>query len=262
MRVTLADRREVAPNYHVLTFDLPKDEPKIAARPGHFAMVHGANWGGSPLLPRPMSLLTDGSSPSILIKVVGEGTAKMACASVGEPYDLLAPLGKPFADLEAGKRPVLVAGGVGVVPLVYLAREMAKAGVRPIVLYGGRTKNDLPLDDALAEVADIRITTEDGSRGTKGRVTAILEQLFAESTTSLVAYTCGPNPMMAAVTALCEKSGVPVIASLEAPMACGYGVCLGCNVPSRDGGYLYVCTTGPCVDATKIDWTKMGRLHG
>src|SRR5262245_63449515 len=104
-------------------------------------MVRPATWGRAPLLPRPMSLLTAGKRPSILIKVVGEGTQRMAHASSGEPYLLLAPLGRPWGSRLAGHRPVLVAGGVGVAPLVFLAREMAAQ--RPLALYGGRTQADL-----------------------------------------------------------------------------------------------------------------------
>lgn len=260
--MTVAERREVAPQYHVLAFAIPDDEPEMTASPGQFAMVRGATWGSSPLLPRPMSLLTEGRTPEILIKVVGEGTLRMSRAAIGEPYELLAPLGLPFEEPPAGTRAVLVAGGVGVVPLVYLARELSAKGHAPLSLYGGRTRHDLPLDDALATAGELRVATEDGSRGTKGRVTLLLDDAIAPGTEgSVVVYTCGPNPMMAAVAAICEKRSVRCIASLEAPMACGYGVCLGCNVPTRDGSYLYVCTAGPCVDATRIDWSQLGRVH-
>jgi dihydroorotate dehydrogenase electron transfer subunit len=264
---TLVARREVAPGYHVLEFELSPSDAPIRAIPGHFAMVRGASWGTSPLLPRPMSLLTDGARPSILIKVVGEATARMARAVVGEPYELLAPLGVPF-DVEGTiaekKRPILVAGGVGVVPLIFLARAFEAKGVRPLSLYGGRTKNDLPLDDALAAAGDLEISTDDGSRGTKGRVTVLLERMLDDLRDQVVVFTCGPTPMMRAVSELCERAGVACIASLEAPMGCGYGVCLGCNVPKRadlGGGYLYVCNAGPCVDGTHVDWENFPKLH-
>ena len=106
--MTVAARREVAPNYHVLAFAIPDDEPEITASPGQFAMVRGATWGSAPLLPRPMSLLTEGRTPEILIKVVGEGTLRMSRAAVGEPYELLAPLGVPFALPREAKTSVLV----------------------------------------------------------------------------------------------------------------------------------------------------------
>ncbi|HVY48424.1 MAG TPA: hypothetical protein VHB21_21195, partial [Minicystis sp.] len=211
--------------YHVLTFE---PEAPIEGAAGQFAMVRSATWGDAPLLPRPMSLLTAGERPSILIKVVGEGTRRMAHASSGEEFHLLAPLGNTWGPLAPGRRPVLVAGGVGVAPLLFFAREIAaRGGPRPLALYGARTHADLPLDHELGDVAELRVATEDGSRGTKGRVTALLDAAIDEGASALEVFTCGPDAMMAAVAARCEAAGVPCRASLETPMACGYGVCLG-----------------------------------
>lgn len=247
-------RDSIGHAYHVLTFETR--EP-LAAAAGQFAMVRGATWGEAPLLPRPMSLLSGGERPSILIKVVGEGTTRMAHASSGEPFELLAPLGKPWSPCPADHRPLLVAGGVGVAPLVFLGRVLAAEKRAPISLYGGRTSADLPLLEELGATGEVRVATEDGSRGTKGRVTAILEQalddlLAAGERPKL--YTCGPDRMMAAVAAIAAARGVSCEASLETPMACGYGVCLGCPVQRAEGGYLYACTEGPCVDARTIAW--------
>jgi dihydroorotate dehydrogenase electron transfer subunit len=255
-RLLLHRRDAIGTAYHVLTFTA--DEP-IAARAGQFAMVRGAAWGQAPLLPRPMSLLTAGDRPSILIKVVGEGTRRLAHASSGEPFDLLAPLGLPWRPCPDGHRPVLVAGGVGVAPLLFLARELASS--RPLALYGARTSADLPLDLELAAVAELRVATEDGSRGMHGRVTVLLERALSELAAGghlAKVYTCGPEPMMAAVAALAAARGVPCEVSLETPMGCGYGVCLGCPVPraASHGGFLYACTEGPCVDAASIDWAR------
>jgi len=258
-RLLLHRRDSIGTAYHVLTFEA--GDP-LDARAGQFAMVRSATWGRAPLLPRPMSLLTGGDRPSILIKVVGEGTQRMAHASSGEPFDLLVPLGLPWQPCPPECRPVLVAGGVGVAPLLFLARDLAASGVRPLALYGGRSAADLPLDAELAAVTDLRVATEDGARGTRGRVTVLLEGALAELAAAGQAakvYTCGPDAMMAAVARLCEAKGVPCEASLETPMACGYGVCLGCPVPRRDRpGYLYACTEGPCVDAERIDWSRGG----
>lgn len=262
-RLRLQRRDSIGLAYHVLTFET--DTP-IAARAGQFAMVRSATWGRAPLLPRPMSLLTAGDRPSILIKVVGEGTQRMAHASSGEPFDLLLPLGLPWRPCPPGHRPVLVAGGVGVAPLIFLVRELAAQGFtpRPLALYGGRTASDLPLDVELANAGELRVATEDGSRGARGRVTVLLEQALDELAAAgqpAKIYTCGPDAMMAAVARLCEARGVPCEVSLETPMACGYGVCLGCPVPRREGhgeGYLYACVQGPCVDAAGIDWSRGG----
>lgn len=267
--VPLLRRDAIDRAYHVLTFEAA--EP-ILALPGQFGMVRSAGWGDAPLLPRPMSLLTAGERPSILIKVVGEGTARMALASSGEPFHLLAPLGKPWSPCPPDHRAVLVAGGVGVAPLLFLARrldELRRAGGEgtldvvaaepPLALYGARTHADLPLSSDLAAVAELRVATEDGSRGVRGRVTVLVEQALDEHAAQgrvAKVYACGPNAMMAAVAALCEARRVACEVSLETPMACGYGVCLGCPVARRSGGFFYACTEGPCVDASAIDWSK------
>lgn len=255
----LSRRQELEAGYHVLWFDAP--EP-IAAQAGQFAMVRGDDWGSAPLLPRPMSLLTAGRRPSVLIKVVGEGTRLMGGAAEGNPYTFLAPLGRPWRRPEADEAPLLVAGGVGVAPLVYLAESLRDQGLAPdrvTVLYGGRTDRDLPLNERLDELAQLRVATEDGSRGTAGRVTVLvteeLERRRAEGIATRV-YCCGPHGMMAAVAELAADFDVPCEASLEAPMGCGYGVCLGCAVAKTEGGYLYCCVDGPCVDAARIDWSR------
>lgn len=250
----LSRRDDLGAGYFVLVFE--PDVP-IPAPAGAFAMVRSESWGLAPLLPRPMSMLTDGDAPSILIKVVGEGTRRMAEAAIGERFTLHAPLGKPWPLPSADEAPLLVAGGVGVAPLVYLARTLADRGRDVVSLYGGRTRNDLPLADALAAAGRLEVSTDDGSRGTEGRVTVLLERELEQrrGREATRVFCCGPHPMMAAVAAMAARFDVACDASLEAPMGCGYGVCLGCPVARADGGYLYTCVDGPCVDAKTIDWS-------
>ena len=100
-------------------------------------------------------------------------------------------------------------------------------------------------------VADVHVTTEDGSRGRRGRVTDALPELASDETEI---YACGPDRMMAAVAEQCVERHLRCDVSLETPMACGYGVCLGCPVPLVDGSYLYACMQGPCVDASRVAW--------
>lgn len=246
----LLRRESIGDAYHVLTFDDPNG---CAAAPGQFAMVRGAEWGDAPLLPRPMSYLSGGETPSILIKVFGEGTTRMARAEPGEPFSLLGPLGNTWRPHTPGRRQILVGGGVGIAPLIFFARQLAAAGTRPISVYGGRSDRDLPLDDELSELGELHVTTEDGTRGMRGRVTDVLDALLDKD---VEVYTCGPDRMMARVAEICSAHDVPCEASLETPMACGYGVCLGCPVPTRDGPYLYACMHGPCIDARRVDWSR------
>jgi dihydroorotate dehydrogenase electron transfer subunit len=250
LRATLLRRDSIGTLYHVLTFDAGES---LDARAGQFCMVRGAEWGDAPLLPRPMSYLSGGATPSILIKVFGEGTIRMARAEPGEPFWLLGPLGVAWRPPSAARRTILAGGGVGIAPLLYLARDLAAAGRSPLVVYGGRTGDDLPMEEDLRGVAEVVITTEDGSRGMRGRVT---DALAARLDRDVEVFTCGPDRMMAAVAAACAQNDVPCEASLETPMACGYGVCLGCPVPVVDGGYVYACTQGPCIDARRVDWSR------
>jgi dihydroorotate dehydrogenase electron transfer subunit len=97
------------------------------------------------------------------------------------------------------------------------------------------------------------MSTEDGSRGIHGRVTDLLPRYLGPN---VEVYTCGPDRMMAAVAERCALQAVACEVSLEAPMACGFGICLGCAVPTPGGGYLYACAEGPCIDAQRIDWNR------
>jgi dihydroorotate dehydrogenase electron transfer subunit len=251
LTLPLLRRESIGGLYHVLTFDHPEG---TNALPGQFTMVRGAEWGDAPLLPRPMSYLTAGTTPSILIKVIGEGTLRMGRAEPGEPFTLLGPLGRPWRDPSSGRRTVLVAGGVGVAPILFFARALAeRGGPKPIAIYGGRTARDLPLDDELSELSEVIVTTEDGSRGVQGRVTDVLPDVLGPDRE---VYTCGPDRMMARVAELCAKRDVPCEVSLETPMACGYGVCLGCPVPTVENAYVYACLEGPCIDARRVDWSR------
>ncbi|MFW5740668.1 MAG: dihydroorotate dehydrogenase electron transfer subunit, partial [Myxococcota bacterium] len=251
--VPLVRRDSMGASHHVLTFEF---ETPLEARAGHFAMVRGANWGQAPFLPRPMSLLNGGKRPQVLVKVVGEGTRRLAASEPGDEFAILAPLGRPWSACPTDRTPVLVAGGVGVCPLLYLSRELTEQGHRPIALYGGRCSADLALEDEFADTSDLRVATEDGSLGDMGRVTVLVERTLAETHGKAKLYACGPEPMMAAVVAMAQKAGVPCEVSLETVMACGYGVCLGCAVPKTGGGFLYACSDGPCVDGYLIDWDK------
>src|SRR5215510_10339013 len=135
----LLRRESIGEHYHVLTFDVPKGVPAL---PGQFTMLRGAEWGDAPLLPRPMSYLTAGTTPSILIKVIGEGTLRMGRSEPGEPFTLLGPLGRPWRAPSPGRRTVLVAGGVGVAPILFFARALAtqaSGGPKPLAIYGGRS---------------------------------------------------------------------------------------------------------------------------
>jgi dihydroorotate dehydrogenase electron transfer subunit len=248
--VPLLRRESIGDSYHVLSFDMPEG---ASARPGQFMMVRGGEWGMAPLLPRPMSYLSGGQTPSMLIKLQGEGTVRMGRAEPGEPFALLGPLGNGWRAHDPSRRQLLVGGGVGIAPLLFLARELSAQGAKPNLLYGGRSARDLPLAEDVLELCKVDFSTEDGSRGIHGRVTDLLPRYLNRD---VEVYTCGPDRMMASVAEKCASLNVPCEVSLEAPMACGFGICLGCAVPTKGGGYLYACAEGPCVDAQRVDWDR------
>jgi dihydroorotate dehydrogenase electron transfer subunit len=198
-----------------------------------------------PLLPRPMAIYRrEGDILEFRFKVVGRGTAALAGSLCGAPLAVVGPLGNGF-ELPSGDC-VLVGGGTGIASLY----ELAKQAPGPVqVALGGRSRADvLGLGDFEALPVDLRVATEDGSAGRRGLVSELLE-LRAEHEV----LACGPPAMLARVHELARAAGARCLVSLESPMACGFGICLGCVVPTRDG-LRYVCTHGPVFDARTLDW--------
>jgi dihydroorotate dehydrogenase electron transfer subunit len=236
-----------APDYAYLRF--AGDRP-ILGDPGQFAMVRG-DFGTDPILPRAFSLVETGEHGAILVKVIGKGTRRLASLQVADTLKVLGPLGNTFDLPKGSRRPVLVAGGVGVAPLLYLAETLGASGVKPVFVYGGRTAGDILFRERIASVSRLIVTTEDGSLGEKGRVTPALERVLADGEDFAV-YACGPEPMMAALFGITRRAGVPLQVSLEQAMACGMGTCKGCAVHDGKGEFCYVCSDGPVFDAETI----------
>ncbi|MEE9608219.1 MAG: dihydroorotate dehydrogenase electron transfer subunit [Myxococcota bacterium] len=233
--------------------------------PGQFAMLSPGALGGAPrsdpLLPRPMAVYRapggDGEV-EILFKVTGRGTRLLADALPGQRVRFVGPLGLAFADPEPEERAILVAGGTGIASLYALARRLARAGGPGVeVLLGARSGADLMGRDDFAAL-DVRLhtATEDGSEGSRGLVTALLEAALQEGAPARV-YACGPTAMMRRVAELAAARDRPCVVSLENAMACGFGVCLGCAAPLRGGGFALVCRDGPVLDAAAVDWERM-----
>ena len=232
------------------------------AEPGHFVMLspgaRGAAQRFDPLLPRPMAVyrtLGGGASPEIevLYKATGRGTQLLAETRVGERVRVVGPLGVPFALPAAGRRALLVGGGTGIASLYELAARAAATGP-VVVMLGARSEIDLMgRDDFAALGVEVRIATEDGSRGHRGRVTELLEAALAEGGLDAI-YACGPTPMMRRAAELAAARGRSCQVSLENHMACGFGVCLGCAVPRADGTIALVCRDGPVFEAAQVAW--------
>ncbi len=230
--------------------------------PGQFVMLSpGARTSverTDPLLPRPMAIFRSrpeqgGAEVEILYRRVGRGTRLLAETLPGQRLRVVGPLGRPFPTPAAGERAVLVAGGTGIASVYELAARSQNGG-RVEVLLGARTGADLMAEaDFAALDVSLRIATEDGSRGERGLVTALLERSLAEPGAARV-YTCGPRAMMERVAILAAASGRACVVSLENHMACGFGVCLGCAAPLARGGFALVCRDGPAFEASEIAW--------
>ena len=225
--------------------------------------------GSEALLRRPFSVCgIDGTfedaepgRTQVLYKVFGKGTALIASLRPGSPLSVLGPLGHGFGDPPDGRRPVFVAGGIGSAPFPLLARQLAGRAPAPTMFYGARTASDLPLLDWFREACDrVEVSTDDGSAGVHGRVTEPLDRWLAETgEPEPMLYACGPDPMLRATAALAKRHDVPCELALEAHMACGFGVCIGCVVPTKTATpgqfeYTRLCIDGPVLPAERMAW--------
>lgn len=240
--------------------------------PGQFVMLGLGQPEGTadPLLRRPFSIynLPDGGRTGdvqVLYKVLGRGTRILSEARPGQRLRCLGPLGNGFSPRRPeGSRLLLVAGGIGSASLHPLALGEAGAGGRPLLLYGCRTAEDVagirPTRDAGIEC---RVTTDDGTAGARGLASNLLDEFLVSEGASAarrwVVCACGPTAMMKAVAEVAARHGVSCYLSLESSMACGFGVCVGCVVATRDGPsgpirYQRVCVDGPVMDAARVAW--------
>ncbi len=230
-----------------------------AAKPGQFVMLK-VRHGKDPLLARPFSIHgVEGDDLFILYRVVGRGTQILSLTRPGKKLALWGTLGSGF-DLNVDK-PVLIAGGMGIAPIPFVAEELVKQGKEVHIYFGLQTDKGY---EALIEALEKRLdlagvtiywATEDGSLGTKGLVTNLKLAVHFALGASVLA--CGPMPMLKAVAKVAAEHNRPCQVSLEAPMACGIGVCLGCVVPETGGGYLRACQEGPVLEANRVDWERL-----
>lgn len=260
------------PGYVLLQLTDP-DKPLPEMLPGQFVEVRV---DGSPttFLRRPISInLVDRQRNELwlLVHAVGAGTRALAALTEGAVVNVVLPLGRGFTlpeeaasewgaasergaassreNLEAQSY-LLVGGGVGTAPLLYLGQELAALGYKPTFLLGARSADDLLQLDDFRRLGAVHLTTEDGSAGERGFVTQ--HSLWQTATFSRIC-TCGPKPMMVAVARLAREKGIPCEASLENLMACGLGACLCCVEDTVDGN-ICVCKEGPVFSTDKLKW--------
>lgn len=226
--------------------------PKIKA--GQFVQMKVAG-ADKTFLRRPISVYEfneNENTLSLLIKIVGEGTFLPSLLKEGDKLDLIYPLGNGFTHRDNNKSALLIGGGVGVAPLLMLAKELKIKGIKTTIALGGRSKQHIIEAEKFSEYGDVLITTDDGSLGEKALITQ--HSKIDETINNADAiYTCGPEPMMKAVAELAKEKNTFCEASLENLMACGIGACL-CCVQNTTEGHKVVCTQGPVLDASKIKW--------
>jgi len=231
-----------AQGYCLMTLRAP--EVAEASRPGQFIHVQTAD-GPHPILRRPFSIMSAGGGHlEILFRVVGEGTGLLAAKRPGGAVSLFGPIGTPFPDDDGVA--VLIAGGIGVAPLIFLAEELKAKGTPAVFVYGARNAGDILLKTRIEQIArEALFATEDGSLGMKGFVTQAAAGYLNRN---FRIYACGPEPMLEAVIRMAASMGVHAWLSLENRMACGTGACQGCVVQTRSG-YRRVCVDGPVFSA-------------
>lgn len=240
-------------NSRYVLLKLTHDEQLPPMLPGQFVEVRV---DGSPttFLRRPISInFVDAAANELwlLVAAIGDGTRRLAQLQPGDTLNCLLPLGNGFTmPKSADEHVLLVGGGVGVAPLLYMGAQMQSQGIQPTFLLGARTAADLLQIDLFNRYGRVYITTEDGSEGEKGFVTnhsVLQQQRFTRIST------CGPKPMMMAVAKYATQADIDCEASLENMMACGLGACL-CCVEKTTEGNLCVCKEGPVFNIKKLLW--------
>ena len=223
-----------------------------APRAGQFYMLAAAErWGGGeaerPFLPRAFSVLRARDRElHFLIEDVGPGTRRLCGLQPDDQLLILGPLGNGFASPREDRAPLLVGGGVGIAPLAIWQDEL---GPETPALLGFR---DAPHAAGAALLRDPILATDDGTVGHHGLVTDLLEDELDARADDLEVYACGPPAMLEAVRAICTDRRAPAQLALESGMACGFGACFGCVVPTVDG-YVRLCLDGPVLDAHKLE---------
>ncbi len=254
---------EVMPRAYLIWLESPQIASE--AKPGQFVMV---NCGKESVLPRPLSIYkTNEQGIELLYKLVGKGTRWLSRRQEGETVELFGPLGNSFTIHPPSKNLLLVAGGIGIAPLRFLADEAIKQG-RNITLALGHTQG-ASLNLLLQQITEVKAeasknkvaarivpVSEDGTLGIKGLVTNTLENLCPDADQ---VFACGPLPMYQEMARLPELQNKSVQISLEVRMGCGRGVCYGCTVKTRNGP-KQVCKDGPVFDLDNILWNELDYL--
>ncbi len=246
----LIEKKEWAKSTYLL---LQSDEPLEEIKAGQFVQVR-VDDAQHTYLRRPISIHDvdyQNRTMTLLVQRVGEGSNKIADTELNDTLNIIYPLGNGFTIPEKKDgNVILVGGGIGIAPLYYLGKMLKEKGVEPQFLLGGRSKTDLIMLEEFESVGKVYITTNDGSLGEEGFVTQ--HSIWKEKKFDMI-YTCGPKPMMMALTKMARENNIECEVSLENLMACGLGACL-CCVENTIEGNVCVCKEGPVININKLLW--------
>ena len=250
--LTVRALERISPKHVLIRLTDEKPLPEMV--PGQFVEVR-VDGSATTFLRRPISInFVDREQNELwlMVAMVGDGTRRLGELKAGDKLNCVLPLGNGFTLLsgKTAQNSLLVGGGVGVAPLLYLGAQMKKQGMDPTFLLGARTASDLLMMDEFKKYGRVCVTTEDGSEGEKGFVTN--HSLLQQERFDMI-YTCGPTPMMKAVARYAKEKDIECEASLENLMACGLGACLCCVEKTVDGN-LCVCKDGPVFNIKKLLW--------
>ena len=249
--LVVSENIQLNDNYVLLKMTAPTELPDML--PGQFAELE-VEGSSKTFLRRPISINfidKDNNEVWFLIQLVGDGTRHLAAVKRGQTINVILPLGNSFTMPEnASERLLLVGGGVGTAPMLFLGEQLSKKGFTANFLLGARSQNDLLQLNEFTQYGNVFTTTEDGSMGEKGYVTQ--HSLLSTQTFNKI-YTCGPKPMMMAVAKYAKTNNIECEVSLENTMACGFGVCL-CCVENTTEGHICVCKEGPVFNIKKLLW--------
>lgn len=254
----IIDHYELAPDI----FRLEMEAPSIVqeAWPGQFVLIK-CSQSMDPLLRRPFSIhevRRDTGLLAILYQVRGKGTQWLSERRPGSRISVLGPLGRGFAFPADENDVLLLAGGIGIAPLLFYAQELSGFGLRPRIMAGARNSSLLVSADRFRELGlELDVATDDGSTGFPGTVVELFVATLPTAKPGLVTA-CGPTPMLASLSRILRQEGIPGQVSLETQLACGIGACRGCAVPLNRGlaahYYVRACVEGPVFKCDEVDW--------
>jgi dihydroorotate dehydrogenase electron transfer subunit len=238
------------------TFKIALLAPEIATRaiPGQFLMIQSDGF----TLRRPVSIhnVIENRIIELLVRIAGQGTASIACKKEGEALDIIGPLGNGFNLEDAGKKILIMAGGIGIAPLYFLSTAALRRGINVSLLLGARSKEQVLPVKLFPRGTEVILSTEDGSLGHRGMITDVAIPYLSQCDK---AFACGPLPMYHRILQIIDSNNIKttVEVSLEVRMGCGFGICYGCSIKTKSG-MKQVCRDGPVFSLDQIDlgWVR------